>query len=599
MDNVQPSAARSNLEPIVITRLCAAAVQAVGLMLLFAAQTAKVWPATQPALFAALYFPLLLVPLVVVQGAGTIPARVLAVWAAVAAALGAVMGAQDILHRRPDAVGDVFTPLIPEQPAHAAYGAVLFIAQALITAAVIDRRRLASYATYFDVAWKQGVQGVTGAGFTIVFWIVLALGAQLFKLVNITALADLIGNAWFAYPVTFLAFATALHVTEIRPQIIRSIKTLILTLLSWLLPVAAGIAAIFMLSLPFTGLAALWDTKSATPILLGCCAGLIFLINAAYQDGAPEHAVSRPVRAMGTAAAVLLAPMVVLAAYGIVLRIGQYGLTADRVIAAVCIVVAACYAAGYLAAARSWAPWLKPIETCNTLTSFAAIAVLVALFTPLADPARLATNSQLARLESGKVTPERFDFLALRFDNGRYGYEAVQKLQTADGPHKEVVNAAAGRALAAQHKQDAIFQQLDAAHLSAALVTPSGARLPDSFLDQNWSGGGDGEAQALALAECVKAAVGSCVALQLDGDGDRLDEVIVIDTVSGAGRVFGVDIETGVWRIVAEVANIAGCADTKALLAQGAFRVEPPVWGALKAGDRQLPIVPSAPPCPK
>lgn len=594
MDLVHPSAVRPDLEPVVMTRLYAAAGQGLALVLLFAANAAPAWPATQPALFAALYFPVLFVPLVVVQGAGMIPGRLLALWAVAAAALGAVMGAHDILHRRPDAAGDLFTPVIPEQPAHAAYGAVLFIAQALITAAVIDRRRLASYETYFDVAWRQGVQAVTGAGFTVVFWIVLALGSQLFKLVNITVLSNLIGKAWFSYPVTLLAFATALHVTDVRPQIVRNIKTLILTLLSWLLPVAAGIAGVFMLSLPFTGLAPLWDTKSATPILLGCSAGLIFLLNAAYQDGAPERAIVRPVRIMGTVAALLLLPMVAIAAYGVAARIGQYGLTADRVIAAACISIAACYAVGYFAAARAWAPWLKPIERCNTLTSFAAIAVLAALFTPLADPARLAAGSQIARLEAGKVAPEQFDFLALRFDNGRYGYEAVRKLQTADGPHKDFINAAAGRALAAQHKQDPIFQPLTAASLGAALAMPAGAHLPESFMGQDWISRGD---EARVLADCVKAGAGACVALQLDADGDSGDEIAVINTVNGQGWVF--HTEASGWRIAGHVANLAGCAETRTLLSQGAFSLEAPAWREIVVAGRRLPLIPSPPPCPK
>ncbi len=594
VDIAQSSQTRLNLEPIVMTRLCVAILQALGLFALFVTQKAGVWPATAPGVFGGVYLPLLLVPVLVAQGAGNIPGRLLAAWAGIAAVLGAIIGANDVMYRRPDLGGDPYFRLLSEPPVGMAYGAVLFIAQALIAAAVIDRRKLATYATYFDVAWKQGVQAVTAAGFTVVFWIVLVLGGQLFKLIQITLFADLLEQAWFAYPATTLAFVTALHVTDVRPQIIHNVKTLILTLLSWLLPVAAGIAGIFMLSLPFTGLAPLWATKSATPILLGCSAGLIFLINAAYQDGAPERMVSRPVRVMGTVAAVLLLPMVALAAYGITLRIAQYGLTADRVVAVACVVVAACYAAGYCAAARAWASWLRPIETCNILTSLVATAVLVALLTPLADPARLATDSQVARLEAGKIAPEAFDFLALRFDNGRYGYEAVRKLQTAAGPHKDFINAAAGRAMAARSKQDSIFQPLDAASLTVALATPSGARLPESFMGQDWTGRSE---EARALADCVRAGAGACTALPFDADSDGNDEVAVINTVNGQGWVFRAEADG--WRIAGSIANLAGCADTKTLLSQGAFSVEAPAWREIVVGGRRLSIVPRLPPCPK
>ena len=48
-------------------------------------------------------------------------------------------------------------------------------------------------------------------------------------------------------------------------------------------------------------------------------------------------------------AGVLLAPMIVLAAYALWLRIGQYGLTPDRVVAVACVVAGLVYAS---AAAR-------------------------------------------------------------------------------------------------------------------------------------------------------------------------------------------------------------------------------------------------------
>lgn len=587
MDSAHP-------EVVVKTRLCAAGAQAFLLMLLFVARAGGWWPSTQPPVFAALFLVLLFVPLLVVQAAGHLPGRWMAWWVVIATVFGAVFGAHDVLRRAPGGYPSVSGPeyVLPQAPAAVFFAAAVFITHGLITAAAADRRKIAAYTTYFEVAWKQGVQGVAGGAFVVVSWLMLNLGAELFNLIKLDFLKRLIEHAAVTVPLLTLAFAASLHVTDIRPQIIRSIKTVMLTLLSWLLPAATLIAAGFLISLSFTGLAPLWATKTATTILLACAAGLIALLNTAYQDGTGIPA--RFLRVVGTVAAVLPFPLVVLAGYGLGLRVAQYGWTNDRVIAAACVAIAACYALGYLWAAISRGRWLATLETANIAASCVALGLILALFTPVADPARIATNSQLARLASGQVAPEQFDFLALRFDGGRYGYEAVQKLQTAGGSNKDFINAAAGRAMAAQHKLDSIIQPLNDASLTAALATPSGARLPESFVNENWISRGD---EARALAECVRAGAGSCTALQVDIDGDRSDEVLVINPASEQYWVFRA--EAGGWRIAGHIANLAGCAETKTLLTHGAFRLEAPAWPEIVVGGRRLSIVPRSPPCPK
>ncbi|MHB1206062.1 MAG: DUF4153 domain-containing protein [Rhodospirillaceae bacterium] len=553
------------------------------------------WPATQPVVFAAIFLAVVFVPLVVIQAAGLIPSHRLAIWAAAAAVMAAIIGGHDMLRRAPQLV-----PRLPESieailpfPTGVFFAGGLFIAHALIVAACLDGRRIARYATYFDVAWKQCVQTVAAAGFTAVFWIVLHLGAKLFGLIKLDFLSRLIDHAWFAFPATAIAVTAAIHVTDVRPQIIRSIKTLMLTLLAWLLPLATLIAAGFLLSLPMTGLAPLWATKSATPILLGCAAGLVVLLNAAYQDGAPDRAVPVLLRAVGTAAAVLLFPMVAIAAYGVALRVGQYGWTKDRIIAAAGILVAAFYAAGYLWATRAWRGWLKPLETCNIVTSFVVLGVIAALFTPVADPARLAAASQIARLESGKVAPEQFDFMSLRFDNERYGYNAVRILAAqAAGPKAEVIKAEAGRALAAKFKQNPVAG-LDAATLANGLnVSPPGARLPDSFLNQDWAK----EPEARVLSQCLRGGSGPCTAVLLDVDGDGAQEIAVVDGKGyGPATVFGEF--AGAWRDVGQIMNLAGCADTRESLAQGHFEMVAPAWREVVVGTRRLPVIPKGAPC--
>src|SRR5690606_214172 len=103
---------------------------------------------------------------------------------------------------------------------------------------------------------------------------------------------------------------------------------------------------------------------------------------------------------------------VIIAFWGLALRIGQHGLTPDRIIAVACALIGAAYAAGYGWAAlgpfwRKGAAWMQPLERTNIWTAVLEIAVILALFSPLADPARLSVADQMARLERGAVTPDQ------------------------------------------------------------------------------------------------------------------------------------------------------------------------------------------------
>ncbi len=212
--------------------------------------------------------------------------------------------------------------------------------------------------------------------------------------------------------------------------------------------------------------------------------------------------------------------------------------------------------------------------------------MIAALFTPLADPARIATASQLARLDSGKVGPEKFDFMSPRFDNERYGYEAVRALAAqAAGP----VKVEAGRVLAAKYKQTPV-EGLDAAALAANLkVSPPGATLPDSFLNQNWTNVGE----ARALSQCVRD--GPCTAVLLDVNGDGANEVAVMGKGSGPATIFGE--VAGSWRDVGEVLGFPGCEEAREGIEEGHFEMAIPAWREVLVGGRRLPVIPKAEPC--
>jgi hypothetical protein len=403
-----------------LTRLAIGLAQGILLFLLQRADESKAWPATQPLLYAPLLICALMVPLIPLAALSAMRRMSLIVWSLVATVLTAILAVHAAwTGAEPARLGA--GPLSP--PIFIAAAALLFIAHHLVQPAEAVRRPVAPYADYFDLAWTNAVRLVLSLAFTGAFWLLLFLAGALFKLIGVEAIQKLIGETAFAFPATGLMFAAAVHMavqlTEARAGLVRGVRTVGLILLAWLSPLMVVIAAGFLATLPFTGLAPLWGTKAATALLLSAAAALVALINAAYQDGVePPHLVPRLAARI---ASLLLIPIVVLAAYALWLRIGQYGLTPDRVFAAAYLVVAAGFTVGYAVAALRPGAWMKTLEPTNLIMAAVSVLLLIALFTPIADPARLSVGSQVKRLETGKVAPEKFDFQFLRFEGGVYG----------------------------------------------------------------------------------------------------------------------------------------------------------------------------------
>ncbi|MGZ9100685.1 MAG: DUF4153 domain-containing protein, partial [Brevundimonas sp.] len=436
----------------------------------------------------------------------------LAIWTVVAGVVLALLGLHDIARQSADTLQG---PPFLSPPAVLFSAVALFIAHHLVAPADMERRRIASYPAYFDTATKAAVQLALSIGFTGAFWILLHLGAALFRIIDLDFLENLMREPWFIIPVTGLVFATAVHLTDVRDGLIRGVRTLALMLLSWLLLVATVLVAGFLAALPFTGLGGLWETGSGVSLVLAAAAALIILINAAYQDGRADNRPPMVLRAAVRVAAVLITPLIIIAVWGLALRIGQYGLTPDRIIAAACALVGAAFAAGYGWAALSpfWrkGDWMRPLERTTIWTAVLTVAVIIALFSPLLDSARLSVADQVARLERGAVTPDKFDYRFLRFESGKVGQTALERLARSTNPD---IAARARKARSATRRYDeagfgdALPQVIE--------MSPAGSALPTGFMTS---------VEGRALRGCDAA--GQCVAALRDINGDGAAEVLL------------------------------------------------------------------------
>lgn len=510
-------------------------VQGVLLYLLWrsaASMDALAWPASNPPIFAALALACAFTPVMLLAGVGRLSPRGLTLWGLIAAAVLALMGWHDAAQQ----ASDYFRPPYLRFPVIAFSAAALFIAHHLILPAAASRRWIADFDDYFDTAWKAGVQLVLSLGFTGAFWLLLFLGAALFRIIGLRFLEDLIGEEWFSIPVTCLVFAIAVQLTDVRAALIRGVRTVALMLLSWLLLVITVLVAGFLAALPFTGLDGLWKTGSATALVLSAAAALIILINTAYQDGREDNLPPVVLRVAVRVAAVLLIPLILIAIWGLSLRIGQHGLTPDRIIASACALVGVLYAAGYGWAALSpfWkkTAWMKPLERTNVAAAVLTVGVILALFSPLLDPARLSVGDQVARLKRGAASPATFDYGFLRFDAGKVGRAALADL--AGVPNAEVARRAkAAQATRSRYDLDQTDEAIPARAPRIA-AWPADSALPAGFVTPVRPGDPRYGCQA----------AGDCVATTRDLNGDGKVEILLADNYRIALFAQGT---TGAW----------------------------------------------------
>ena len=572
---------------ILAVRLAAAVVQAGTLYLLVsAAATSPIaWPATTPGLFLPLGLIGAGVPLLVMLGAGRLPARALAIWGLAASVLLAALGAYDVARRAPAAL-DPQEALLPWWPLIPLLLGGFFVAQVLVTDTVVARRWLPPYASHIDTAWKQGLQALFAGVFAALFWSVIGLGAGLFQVLNIGLFAALVQQAWFSIPATTIAVAVAVHVTDVQPVLIRGARTVALVLLSWLLPLLAAILLAFLAILPFTSLAPLWQTHVASALLLGTAGGLIFLINAAYGDG-EAWSGSRIKRAAAVAGSLELVPLLGLAAWALMLRVGQYGWTVNRILAAAALLVLAWHAAGYAAASLSRrARWH---EATNFTGAYLALLVILLLLSPVADPARMMVASQVARLRSGTVTPDAFDFAALHEDGARWGATALDGLK-ADPPTATAAAAQNARKPAASYPDPEDKRVLTPEELAGRVtVLPPGRTLPASLLHANFGSVGG------YPPSCFVAGFAVCTIRFISLVENAPESALLLD---GSSATLLVQTAPDQWQQAGILSGPVGCPGIQSRLKDGTFNLVPHTARDISIDGVQLTVRQLDPGCP-
>lgn len=348
-----------------------------------------------------------------------------------------------------------------------------------------------SYPAAYDHAWTNAILWCLGWAFVGVTLLLSFLLAALFQLIKIEFLSDVLQKEWFWRPLVGLAFGLGLALLREHSRIVSLLQNVAMLVLGVLAPVLAIGLSLFLLALPFTGLQPLWDaTKSTTPILLGCTLGALLLVNAVIGNGADDAPRNRVLRWAALLLAVVIFPLAGIAAVATGLRIGQYGFTPERLWALTFVLLASIVAVAYLVSViRGRAGWAERVRPANLNLAILTCAAALLLATPILSFNAISTRDQVARLESGRTSPEKFDWRALAFDFGEPGRRELERLKKSA---ISAIRTKANEAFAAKNRWDA--PDGDKAVREEALgktlrILPAGTALPPELraaIAANW-----------------------------------------------------------------------------------------------------------------
>ncbi|HZF46040.1 MAG TPA: DUF4153 domain-containing protein, partial [Sphingomonadaceae bacterium] len=284
--------------------------------------------------------------------------------------------------------------------------------------------------THFFV-WTDAVSAAGALAFTGLSFALLFVLAELFRLIRIDLLHDLLDEGWFGWSVAGIAFGAALGTLRNSLKVLGALQSVVLLVLSLLAVPLAVALVIFLIAVAFSGLDVLWEaTRSATPVLLACAAGCFILTNAIVREDDTDMTRNVVMRVTAFVLAMGILPLTLFAVISMGTRVAQYGLSPERLWGLTAIAVACAYGVAIWVAAirgkvRGWRPYLRRANL-HLAVGVNVYALLLAL--PILDFGGISTANQLSRLERGKVSAEDFDYDALKWEFGDAGKRALAKL---------------------------------------------------------------------------------------------------------------------------------------------------------------------------
>lgn len=286
-------------------------------------------------------------------------------------------------------------------------------------------------------SWTNAILWGAAWAFVLIVFLLAHLLGQLFDLIGLHLLDDLLGKRWFDWTLVGGVFGVGVALLRDRDRVLVMLQRVVTGIVSVLTPGLAFGLVLFLLALPFTGLSPLWhETKQSTPILLFCVLSAFVLVNATIGNSEDEEARAPVLRYAALALGTAMLPLGIVAAISTGKRVAQYGLTPDRLWAVTFVAIAIACGVAYLTTIlRRRRAWAGGARRANIGLALGVCAIALFLALPIISFGAISAGNQLWRIRTGRVVPEKADWAALRFEFGPSGKRAVERLAaTASDP---------------------------------------------------------------------------------------------------------------------------------------------------------------------
>lgn len=354
-------------------------------------------------------------------------------------------------------------------------------------------------------AWTDAVLGAAGLAFVGITFALAWMISSLFELIDIHLARELLEKAWFGWMLAGAAFGGAIGLLRERDKLVGTMQRLVMIILSVLAPVLAISLVLFLVSSIGTGFAKLWESGfSATALMLSVAAAAVLFANSVIGNGDEDRTTNRVFHWSAAILAVTVLPLAVIAAVAMQLRIADYGWTPERIWGVIAVVIALGYGLGGLwSVVRGRAGFdavLRPLQQ-KLAIALGALALFLAL--PIVDFGAISAHNQLARLRSGAIAADKFDWQAMAFDFGPTGRSALRDLARTGSASQRTSATAALAQETRRWAYETVDPAVDHRPISARLrVIPAGRPLPPAAM--------------AALGSHYQCAEGACVAAWID-----------------------------------------------------------------------------------
>ncbi|MFH3154642.1 DUF4153 domain-containing protein [Citrobacter freundii] len=442
-------------------------------------------------------------------------------------------------------------------------------------------REQARYPHFYRQLWLNALTLLIVFVANGLFWLVLLLWSEMFKLVGIPFFSTLFFDTdWFGYVAFGLITALAVVLARTQSRLVTAVQKLLTFIATGLLPLVALLALMFILTLPFTGLEAISQRVSAAG-LMSTLTLLLLLLMAIVREPQKE-ALPYPgaLRYLIKCALAVTPIYTLIAGWALWVRIQQYGWTPERLYGVLVVVVLLVWSFGYLASILRRGR--NPLELQGPVilgVSLLALGLLVLLSSPVIDAWRISVNSHMGLYHSGKIKPDQVSLYMLDHSGkpGRAALEALQKdvAFNQDSKRRRDLNSLL------QGSRDPV-KELTATQLVSKVVIAPGSEKPD---DAFWT---FVKAQGYRITSCAEQ--NACVLVSQDLNADGHPEQVLYAFGDGESLVFG--MQKNKWDLLAVARLPEGFNKDKLLqaVANQQLGSAPRIWRDITIDGKRLPM---------